>query len=175
MIPLHDKNRISPKCVFVTLPGMLCTSTILCAPIMNPGTNSSSWRPCDVILNVFHHMGLVHAEDPSSVPGAIASQNSGVGIPQGGHPRIKRERPMIVLIKIITKCWYSLIVQNTLLFFIEILHLHKFTWGLFFLKSNSQSTNINLKWNVAITFFLNKNRHEILHFSYVCPKLLWPW
>ncbi len=151
MIPLHDKNRICPKCVCCHI-----NTTRHARHFPHPVCGyHEPWSKLILMEARWCDPGCVpsHGAHPcgsASVPGAIATLNSGVGIPQGGHPGIKREMPMIVLIKIITKCWYSLIVQNTLFFLYRNLTFAQVYMRILFLKSNSQSTNINLKWNVVI-------------------------
>lgn len=88
------------------------------------------------------------------------------------HPSPHRDRDAndwFVLIKIITKCWYSLIVQNTLLlllFFIEILHLHKFTCGFCFWNHKVQTCDIKLKCDYREK--INKKYRQNINISYRC-------
>lgn len=105
-----------------------------------------------------------HPCGSASVPGPVSSA---VGNPQGGPPPYRETdaSDWFVLIKIITKCWYSLIVQNiVLLFFIEILHLHKFTWGFCFWNHKVQTCDIKPKCD-----YREKEKYRLnINISHVC-------
>lgn len=136
MIPLHDKNRICPKCVC----HINTTRHARHFPVRHEHRHKlvlmeARWNdPGCVPSHGAHPCGS------ASVPRPISSA---VGNPQGGRPPYQETdaNDWFVLIKIITKCWYSLIVQNiVLLFFYRNLTFAQVYMRIQFLKS--QSTNM---------------------------------
>lgn len=155
MIPLHDKNRICPKCVKSTLPGMFSTCpshtdiSVLYphrSSIINPGTESCSQRPGDVILAVFCHMWRVEMHRSQGRFHSVTTPS----------PRIERERCQWLICvdknyyKMLTlyKTPYSYINPTSAQVYMRIL----------FLKSNSQKYKpVTWHSNETISYRNNMN------------------
>lgn len=133
MIPLHDKNRICPKCVCLSHKHYQACSAL------PPSCVRLSWT----LEQTHPHGGQVMWSWMCSVTWGSSMRKR--ICPRGhrdlkfwcgdstGRPPPYQERDAN---DCVDKNYYKMLIffncTKHLIFFIEILHLHKFTWGFFF-------------------------------------------